>query len=145
VRLAEAERLGAHVVENDRIHREPCDVFAPCAAGGVLNERSIPELRCRAIAGGANNQLSTETDDDRLHACGILYAPDFAVNAGGLINVADELSPGGYSRARALAKTEEIGPRLRQIFAESMRTRLAPGAIALRLARERIERARSTA
>jgi leucine dehydrogenase len=145
VRLAEASHLGARVVENDSIHCEPCDVFAPCAAGGVLNERSIPELRCRAIAGGANNQLSTEADDDRLHACGILYAPDFAVNAGGLINVADELSPGGYSRARALAKTEEIGPRLRQIFAESMRTRLAPGAIALRLARERIERARSTA
>lgn len=141
-RLEEVKRLGARVIACDVIHREPCDVFAPCAAGGVLNEKTIPELHCRVIAGGANNQLAGDEDEKRLHARGILYAPDFVVNAGGLINVADELGEGGYDRRRALARTEEIEPRLRRIFAESAQTRTPPGRIALRLARERIESAR---
>ncbi len=138
-RLAEAERLGARVVPNGTVHREACDVLAPCAGGALLDERTIPELRCRIIGGGANNQLATEADDERLRERGILYAPDFAINAGGLINVADELGPGGYDRSRAIAKTEEIEQTLRRIFAESSRTRVAPGRVALRLARERIE------
>jgi glutamate dehydrogenase/leucine dehydrogenase len=138
-RLAEAKDLGARVVANDAVHREECDVFAPCATGAGLNERTIPELRCKIVAGGANNQLATEDDGERLASRGILYAPDFAINAGGLINVADELGPGGYSRARARAKTEEIEPTLRAIFAEAARTGDAPGRVAIRRARERIE------
>ncbi len=138
-RLAEAEHLGARVVPNETVHHEACDVLAPCAGGGLLDERTIPELRCRIVGGGANNQLATEDDDERLRQRGVLYAPDFAINAGGLINVADELGPGGYSRNRAIAKTEEIEPTLRKIFAESSRTRVAPGRVALRLARERVE------
>lgn len=141
-RLEEARRLGATVVANADVHREPCDVLAPCAGGGLLNARTIPALGCRIVAGGANNQLAEEADDDRLAARGVLYAPDFAVNAGGLINVADELGPGGYHRARAIAKTEEIGPTLERIFSESKRSGVPPGRIALRLARERIEAAR---
>jgi glutamate dehydrogenase/leucine dehydrogenase len=141
-RLEEAERLGARVVANESVHRLPCDVLAPCATGGLLNERTIPELRCAIVAGGANNQLATDEDDERLAARGILYAPDFAINAGGLINVADELGPGGYRRERARALTERIEGTLRAIFAESAKTRVPPGRIALRLARERIERAR---
>src|SRR5690606_15185816 len=96
VRVDAARALGARPVANDAIHREPCDVFAPCAGGAVLSERSIGELRCRIVAGGANNQLATEADDARLAARGILYSPDFVINAGGLINVADELGAGGY-------------------------------------------------
>jgi glutamate dehydrogenase/leucine dehydrogenase len=137
-RLAEAERLGARPVANDGVHREPCDILAPCADGALLSERTIAELRCRIVGGGANNQLATEADDERLRSRGILYAPDFAINAGGLINVADELGPGGYDRRRAIAKTEEIEPTLRKIFAESEKTGTAPGRVALALARERI-------
>jgi leucine dehydrogenase len=142
-RLAEAERLGARVVANDTVLGEPCDILAPCATGAGLNERTIPELRCRIVGGGANNQLATDEDDERLVARGILYAPDFAINAGGLINVADELGPGGYSRERAKAKTEAIEGTLRAIFAESARTAVAPGEVAVRMARARIEEHRA--
>ena len=141
-RIDEAIKLGAREVSNDAVLREPCDVLAPCATGAVLDERTIPELRCRIVAGGANNQLATEADDDRVAARGILYAPDFAINAGGLINVADELGPGGYSRERAKATTERIEPTMARIFAESRRTDAPPGRVALRLARERIEQRR---
>ena len=134
-----ARRLGARIVDNAAVHRERCDVFAPCATGAGLNERTIPELGCRIVGGGANNQLATEADDRRLQERGILYAPDFAINAGGLINVADELGPGGYTRARALAATERIEPTLCRIFAESRSSGTPPGAVAVRLAQARIE------
>jgi glutamate dehydrogenase/leucine dehydrogenase len=143
-RLAAAEALGARVVSNETVHRELCDVLSPCATGALLNGRTISELGCRIVAGGANNQLETLDDDDRLAARGILYAPDFAINAGGLINVADELGAGGYDRSRALATTERIEPTLRSIFTESKRTGAPPGRIALRLARERILAARGS-
>jgi glutamate dehydrogenase/leucine dehydrogenase len=138
-RLQEARALGAACVANSEVHRQACDILSPCATGGLLNERTIPELRCRIIAGGANNQLASEEDGERLQARGIVYAPDFAINAGGLINVADELGPGGYDRARARALTERIEPTLRRIFDESARGGLAPSRVALRLARERID------
>ena len=143
-RLEEAEVLGARRVTNDAAHREPCDVLSPCATGASLNEQTIGELGCRIVAGGANNQLATAQDDDRLQGRGVLYAPDFAINAGGLINVADELGPGGYDRARALATTERIEPTLRRIFEESKRTGTPPGRVALRLARERIDARRGS-
>jgi glutamate dehydrogenase/leucine dehydrogenase len=138
-RLDEAKRLGATVVSNDTVHRETCDVFAPCAGGAILSERTIPELACRVVGGGANNQLAVPEDDERLLARGILYSPDFVINAGGLINVADELGEGGYRRERALARTEAIEPTLRRVFAESAATGKAPGRVALELARRRVE------
>ncbi len=140
-RLEEAKRLGARVVPNDDVHRERCDVFAPCAGGAVLSEKTIPELGCRIVGGGANNQLAVDADDERLLERGILYAPDFVINAGGLINVADELGEGGYRRERALARTEAIEPTLRRIFAESAETREPPGRVALALARRRVVQA----
>lgn len=140
-RLESARALGARVVANEGIHREPCDVFAPCAGGAVISERSIAELRCRIVGGGANNQLATEADDERLAARGILYAPDFVINAGGLINVADELGEGGYRRERARAKTETIEPTLAEVFAESAATGVPPGRVALLRARRRVEAA----
>jgi glutamate dehydrogenase/leucine dehydrogenase len=144
-RLREASALGVGRVASAEVHRQPCDILSPCATGAVLNERTIPELRCRIVAGGANNQLACEEDGERLQARGVVYAPDFAINAGGLINVADELGPGGYDRARAKALTERIEPTLARIFAESARSGSPPSRIALRLARERIDgRARVT-
>src|SRR3990170_7732887 len=121
-RLEQARfELRAKVVSTSEILEEPCDVLAPCARGGILNKQTIPKLRCKVIAGGANNQLLEEGDGKELRRRGILYVPDFAVNAGGLINVADELGPGGYRHERAKAKTDEIYATVRSILAESER------------------------
>lgn len=85
------ERFGATLVETHEIYGVDADVFAPCAIGGILNDSSIPLLQVGAVAGGANNQLATDADADRLHARGILYAPDFVANGGGIVNVATEI------------------------------------------------------
>jgi len=86
--------LGAKVVALEEIHALECDVFAPCALGSALNDRTIPKLRCKIVAGAANNQLAAPHNGDDLYQRGIVYAPDYAINAGGLINVASEVA--GY-------------------------------------------------
>lgn len=86
-----ADQFSATVVEADTIYSAEADIFAPCAIGGILNETSIPLLKVSAVAGGANNQLATDADAQRLHDCGILYAPDFVANGGGIVNVATEI------------------------------------------------------
>lgn len=86
-----AERFAAHAVAPAAIYAAEADIFAPCAIGGVLNETSIPQLKVGAVAGGANNQLATDADALRLHDRGILYAPDFVANGGGIVNVATEI------------------------------------------------------
>lgn len=138
---AESE-LGARIVDVDTILEQDCDILAPCAAGGIFHADTIPRLRCRIIGGGANNQLLTEDDGDAIHARDILYAPDFAINAGGLINVADELTPGGYRRERARAKTESIFDTLRTIFAQAEQRDVPPHRLAVTLAQERIQAVR---
>ena len=135
--------LQAHVVSTQDIYTQECDILAPCAAGGLFHQETIPRLRCRIIGGGANNQLLTDEDGDALQARGILYAPDFAINAGGLINVADELGPGGYRRERAKAKTETIYTTLKTIFAEAKKRSLPPPRLAVTLAQERIQAVRN--
>ncbi|MBW3603298.1 MAG: valine dehydrogenase [Actinobacteria bacterium] len=112
-----AEHLGAEVVSVDKIHAVDADVFSPNALGAVLNDDTIPELQCRVVAGAANNQLAHPRHAEALADAGVLYAPDYVLNAGGLIQVADELHAGGYSEARATARAEQIGARLRQIYA----------------------------
>ena len=102
-----AEELGADVVAHDRAHAEPCDIWSPSALGSVLTPDTIPELRCRAVVGCANNQLADASCADRMTVAGVLYAPDFIVNAGGLINVADELQ--GYRSERAYHSIARIG------------------------------------
>ena len=109
---------------------------------GIFNADTIPRLRCRIIGGGANNQLLTEDDGDAIHARDILYAPDFAINAGGLINVADELTPGGYRRERAKAKTESIFDTLKTIFGQAKQRDVPPHRLAVTLAQERIQAVR---
>jgi phenylalanine dehydrogenase len=96
------------------IHQTACDIFSPCAKGGVINDRSLAELQCQAIVGSANNQLAEDRHGDMLHQMGILYAPDYLVNAGGLIQVADELK--GYNEERVMAKTRSIYQMLLQIY-----------------------------
>ncbi|MBA2528415.1 MAG: Glu/Leu/Phe/Val dehydrogenase [Euzebyales bacterium] len=112
-----AEQLGAEVVPNDKIHAVDADVYSPNALGGVVNDATLPELQCRIVAGAANNQLLEIRHGDALADAGILYAPDYVINAGGLIQVSDELHPGGPSAERARARVEQIGLRLREVFA----------------------------
>jgi leucine dehydrogenase len=102
------------VVEPDAVHRCEADVFAPCAIGRVLDERRIAELRCRAVVGSANDQLGAADADVRLMSRGILYAPDFVVNAGGLISVVDELD--GWDPRRVEARVEAIPSTLRDVL-----------------------------
>lgn len=111
-----AEHLGAEVVGVDRVHTVDADVFSPNALGGVLDDRTIGELQCRVVVGAANNQLAEPRHGDALADVGVLYAPDYVVNAGGLIQVADELHPGGYSLTRVRARVERIAERLHQVF-----------------------------
>jgi leucine dehydrogenase len=129
-------RFGAKVVPVDDIHRVHCDIFAPCALGGDLNERTIPELGSVAIAGSANNQLATEADGDRLRESGILYAPDFVVNAGGIINIAAE--PGGYTREKAHSMIDAIFDNLTEILDAADRLGIGTHTAAERVADERI-------
>jgi leucine dehydrogenase len=101
-------------VAPEQIHAVECDIFAPCALGAVINDETIPELHCRVVAGSANNQLAQPQHGKELADLGILYAPDFVINAGGLINVADELQ--GYRPDRAKASVEAIYRTLREVF-----------------------------
>jgi glutamate dehydrogenase/leucine dehydrogenase len=100
---------GAETVAVEKIHAVDCDIYAPCALGGSLSAQTIPELRCAAVVGSANNQLADGASSAALLAeAGVLYAPDFVVNAGGLINIAEELAPGGYRPERAQAAVRRI-------------------------------------
>ena len=111
-----AQRFGAEVVSSDKIHAVDADVFSPNALGGVINDQTLPELQCRIVAGAANNQLLHERHAAALNEAGILYAPDYVINAGGVIQVGDELHRDGYSPERARARAEQIGTRLLEIF-----------------------------
>ncbi|MCH7859404.1 MAG: Glu/Leu/Phe/Val dehydrogenase [Candidatus Marinimicrobia bacterium] len=132
--------LGATWVDHREIHAAPVDVLAPCAMGGALNEVTIPEIKASIIAGAANNQLARPTTDgEALYRRGILYAPDYAVNAGGLINLANELE--GYDRKRALAKVEGIHDTLMRIFRMSAEEERPTHQVADGLAEGRIRQA----
>ncbi len=134
-----AEKFDLEPVASDEIARVDCDIFAPCALGAVLNEKSIPELRCKIVAGAANNQLDDEhRDGQALHERGILYAPDFVVNAGGLINVYNELA-GEYNQERAVRMTRGIYINLMRVFEISKEKEVPTFTAADHLAEERIE------
>ncbi len=107
---------GAEAVEPDDVYDVEADILSPNALGAVLNEHTIPRLKVAGICGGANNQLAAPEDASRLHERGILYAPDYVVNVGGLVQVADELLPGGYSPERTRSKARQIGDTLREVL-----------------------------
>lgn len=115
-KVEKAVEVGAVAVPADRVFDQECDVFAPCALGAVINDDTLPRLRCKVVCGSANNQLLEPGHGKALSERGILYAPDFIANGGGVINVADEMSPGGYSQERALAKVSKIYDTLRKVF-----------------------------
>jgi len=131
---------GAFVPSADAASTE-CDVYSPCSVGGTLNAESIPALRCKIVAGSANNQLATAEDADRLHERGILYAPDYVVNAGGVIQLVG-LEDEGWDEAELQRGLAKIGDTLRQVFAESERDGITPAAAAEQLAAARIAAAR---
>ena len=105
-----------HVVSAEEILSVKCDILAPCALGAVLNDRTILNLHCRAVVGGANNQLLSDSHGDALRHRGIIYAPDFVVNSGGVINVAAELEPGGYHPLASRNKVSAIYDSLLEIY-----------------------------
>lgn len=125
-------------VEPEQLFDEEVDVFAPCALGGILDEATVARLSARVIAGAANNQLAEPAVADLLAARGILWVPDFVVNAGGIINIAVELIPGGYDEARADADVRAIAETVRQLLDEADASGTTPLAAAMTIARRRI-------
>ena len=132
-----AADMGATVVAPDAIYDTECDIFSPCALGGVLNEETIPRLRCRIVAGGANNQLLTNSDGDLLKERGITYAPDYVINAGGIINVASEIG-GVYRKDRALELTKRIYQTSLDVIETARAEGITTNAAAARIAERRI-------
>jgi len=132
------ERLGLGVIGPDDVYDVDADLFAPCALGGILNEATIPRLRVKAVCGAANNQLATADDARRLRERHIFYAPDFVVNGGGVIHVAEEFHAGGVSERRAQAKIERIHDQILAIADESAREDITTHEAALRLAERRV-------
>ena len=134
--VAEAVEMGAEAVGLDDIYDVDADVFSPCALGAVVNEQTIPRFRFKAVAGAANNQLANDEAGDELQARGILYAPDYAVNAGGLMNVSIEFE--GYNEQRAYRMTRAIYYNLKRIFEIADRDGIPTYQASDRMAEERI-------
>lgn len=134
-----AELFHAKAVSPEEILFVECDILCPCAMGGVLNEQTIDKLNTTAVAGAANNQLlDMVKDGEHLRDRGILYAPDYVINAGGVINVAHELHPESYNVSRALKGIDSINNTLLDIFTLSDQEKQTTSAMALQLARQKI-------
>ena len=129
------------VADEAALVRSDIDVYAPCALGGALDDETVPALRARIVAGAANNQLADDRVADMLSARGVLWAPDFVVNAGGLINIAEELR--GYEPAAARGRVRGIADTLRQIFDDAESMDATPLTAAMELARKRLAAAGS--
>ena len=137
-RRALADELGAEWIEPGAALRADVDIVAPCALGGVLDDESVPALRCRVVAGAANNQLASDALATVLHARGILWVPDFVANAGGIINIAVELEPAGYDGGRAHQRVRAVGDTVRAVLDLADAERTTPLAAAQALARARL-------
>jgi leucine dehydrogenase len=138
---ARATATGAQAVRAEDALTSECDVYAPCAVGGTLNARTIPQLRCRIVAGSANNQLEEPADAERLRAAGILYAPDYVVNAGGVIQLVG-LVDRGWDEQELESALAGIGDTLRRIYRDADDAGITPADAAERLAAERIAQGR---
>ena len=140
---AVAEEHGfTHVVHGGH-HRLEVDIYAPCARGAGVNDKTIGELRCKAIAGCANNILLDDRHGDELKSRGILYAPDYVINAAGIINVGVEVGPGGYDEQRAFERIDRIYDNLKEVFEISRTEGIGAHTAADRLAERRLAAARS--
>ena len=138
--------LKAEIVDPDAIYDAACDIYAPCALGATLNDDTIPRLKCKVIAGAANNQLA----DEVRHAAmvrerGLVYAPDYVINAGGIINVSLEMEPGGYDEDAAVARIRNIFEALQSVFETARAEKITTHAAAQRVAEANLAAAAATA
>jgi leucine dehydrogenase len=130
------EATGATAVAPDKIYDQPADVFAPCALGAVINDDTLKRLKVSIVAGGANNQLAEERHGDALAAKGVLYAPDYVINGGGLINVYGEIH--GWTAERSKKKAGEIYDTLLRVYDLASREKVPSYLAADRLAEGRL-------
>jgi leucine dehydrogenase len=137
-RRVELTAAGGRWIAPDRALTQPADVFAPCALGAVLTHETAATLQAPVVAGAANNQLAGDGVAELLQARGVLWAPDFVANAGGIINIAIELEPEGYDPRRARQRVRGIGDTLRRIFADADAADTTPLSAATALARARL-------
>lgn len=133
-----SDKYQVAVVAPDEIVTSNCDVFAPCALGAVINDETINKLKCKIICGGANNQLAEHRHGDALRELGVLYAPDFVANAGGLMNVFVELE--GYSSDRAFDKTKKVYDNMMNIFKMAKAENIATHVAANKVAEHRLQK-----
>ncbi len=131
------EMYGVEPVDLDDIYDVECDIFAPCSLGGVLDETTIPRLNCKVIVGAANNQLATDKDAERIADRDILYAPDFVANAGGLINVSEEIR--GYTVERAAANIDKVYFNMCHVLKTAKKDGITPYDAAVAWAERRVE------
>lgn len=129
--------FGASAVKSEAIYCVKADIFAPCALGGIINDDTIPQLRCEIVAGAANNQLLEDRHGDRLEERDILYAPDYVANAGGVINVYSEIA--GWDAVRSLRKADEIYETVLSVFEIAKQDRIPSYFAADRLAERRVQ------
>ena len=125
--------FGAKIVATEEIYAQECDIFSPNAMGAILNPTTIPMLKCKAVAGGANNQILDDASGIALKERGIFYAPDFVINGGGVINAAAEVD-GPYNKDEVLKKVDNIYNTIEHILSESKKTGEPEGVIATRFA-----------
>jgi leucine dehydrogenase len=130
--------FGAQVADTGRIAGVHADVFAPCALGGAITEAVAAQCHFKVIAGGANNQLMSLAEGDTLHQRGIFYAPDFLVNAGGIISCVREYL-GSADKQAVLAEVAQIGPRVFELAERVQASRVAPARTAVAWAREKMQ------
>ncbi len=128
--------MGATAVAPDEIYSVECDIFAPCAMGAIINDFTVEQLKCKIVAGSANNQLAEDKHGDMLKEKGILYVPDFVINAGGVINVFEELK--GYNKDRAMSRAANIYDSVKRLLAIAKRDDIPTHVAANRMAEERI-------
>jgi leucine dehydrogenase len=135
-RCREAETMGVRVVDPEEIYQVPCDVFAPCAMGGVINDSTVGILRSRIVAGGANNVLERDEHARALQDRGVLYVPDYVINAGGVISVGSEVE--GFEQARVLQRVDGIFDTCLEILRKARAEGVPTLAAANRIAEERM-------
>ncbi|MGE5542267.1 MAG: Glu/Leu/Phe/Val dehydrogenase dimerization domain-containing protein [Bacillota bacterium] len=133
------KEFGVTAVKPDDIYDVDCDVFSPCALGAVVNDDTLKRFKCKIIAGAANNQLKEPRHGTLLEEKGILYAPDFVINGGGVTNVADEFKPGGYNKERSYAQVARIYDRLLKVWETAKAKKIPAYQAADLLAEERID------
>lgn len=141
-RKADAAKLGARWVSAPKALSAAVDVYCPCALGGILDHESVPLVQAPIVAGATNNQLAADDVAELLRRRGVLWAPDFVANAGGVINIAQELRAGGYDRAAATAGVRGIASTLAGIFDEAQTARITPLAAAMALGERRLAEGR---